>query len=134
MTAEVGVLTRRIIGVLFVVASLAGFLAPSVQAVPRHRPESTYSRIPLAVKISRAHARIGADGSVPVVVFARCRAGLNAFELDVSIRQGAVFGADAATLGPVLATANVLTGFSFGGNLYTLFVRPLLPDEVPAPG
>jgi hypothetical protein len=50
------------------------------------------------------------------------------------LRQGAVFGADAATLGPVLATANVLTGFSSGGNLYTLFVRPLLPDEVPAPG
>jgi hypothetical protein len=50
------------------------------------------------------------------------------------LRQGAVFGADAATLGPVLAAANALTGFSSGGNLYTLYVRPLLPDEVPAPG
>jgi hypothetical protein len=50
------------------------------------------------------------------------------------LRQGAAFGADAATLGPVLAAANALTGFSSGGNLYTLFVRPLLPDEVPAPG
>lgn len=50
------------------------------------------------------------------------------------LRQGAVFGADAAKLGPVLAAANALTAFSSGGNLYTLFVRPLLPDEVPAPG
>jgi hypothetical protein len=50
------------------------------------------------------------------------------------LRQGAVFGAEAATLGPVLAAANALTAFSSGGNLYTLFVRPLLPDEVPAPG
>jgi hypothetical protein len=50
------------------------------------------------------------------------------------LRQGAVFGVDAQTLGPVLAAANALTAFSSGGNLYTLFVRPLLPDEVPAPG
>ncbi len=50
------------------------------------------------------------------------------------LRQGAVFGADATTLGPVLAAANALTAFSSGGNLYTLSVRPLLPDEVPAPG
>jgi len=50
------------------------------------------------------------------------------------LRQGAVFGADAATLGPVLAKATVLTAFSSGGMLYTLYVRPLLPDEVPAQG
>lgn len=50
------------------------------------------------------------------------------------LRQGAVFGADAATLGPVLAAANQLTAFSSGGKLYTLYVRPLLPDEVPAQG
>jgi hypothetical protein len=50
------------------------------------------------------------------------------------LRQGAVFGADAVTLGPVLAAANALTAFSSGGNLYTLYVRPLLPDEVSAPG
>lgn len=50
------------------------------------------------------------------------------------LRQGAVLGADAATLGPVLAAANALTTFSSGGNLYALYVRPLLPDEVSAPG
>jgi len=50
------------------------------------------------------------------------------------LRQGAVFGADAATLGPVLQAATQLTAFSSGGKLYTLYVRPLLPDEVPAQG
>lgn len=50
------------------------------------------------------------------------------------LRQGAVFGADAAILGPVLAAANSQTAFMSGGNLYTLYVRPLLPDEVPDQG
>ena len=50
------------------------------------------------------------------------------------LRQGAVLGADAVTLGPVLQAANQLTAFSSGGKLYTLYVRPLLPDEVPAQG
>jgi hypothetical protein len=48
------------------------------------------------------------------------------------LRQGAVFGADAAVLGPVLQAANSQTAFISGSNLYTLYVRPLLPDEVPA--
>jgi hypothetical protein len=47
------------------------------------------------------------------------------------LRQGAVLGADVATLGPVLAKATVLTPFASGGSSFTLFVRPLLPDEVP---
>lgn len=50
------------------------------------------------------------------------------------LRQGPVFGADATALGPVLAAANQLTAFSSGGKLFTLYVRPLLPDEAPAPG
>ncbi|HEY2916168.1 MAG TPA: hypothetical protein VGI98_03030 [Candidatus Limnocylindrales bacterium] len=49
------------------------------------------------------------------------------------LRQGAVFGADAATLGPLLAAANSQTAFMSGGMLYTFYVRPLLPDEVPTP-
>jgi hypothetical protein len=48
------------------------------------------------------------------------------------LRQGAVFGADALNLGPLLAKATVLTPFASGGKLYTLYVRPLLPDEVAA--
>ena len=50
------------------------------------------------------------------------------------LRQGAVFGADAATLAPVLQAATQVTAFSSNGKLYTLYVRPLLPDEVPAQG
>jgi hypothetical protein len=50
------------------------------------------------------------------------------------LRQGAVFGPDAATLGPVLQAATQVTAFSSGGKLYTLYVRPLLPDEVPSQG
>jgi hypothetical protein len=50
------------------------------------------------------------------------------------LRQGAVFGADAVTLGPVLQAANSQTPFMSGGMLYTIYVRPLLPDEVPAQG
>lgn len=46
------------------------------------------------------------------------------------LRQGAVLGADAATLGPILAKATVQTAFTSGGASYTLAVRPLLPDEV----
>jgi len=50
------------------------------------------------------------------------------------LRQGAVFGADAVTLGPVLASASAISAFSSGGKLYTLYVRPLLPDEAPTQG
>ncbi|HEX2626472.1 MAG TPA: hypothetical protein VHL56_06165 [Candidatus Limnocylindrales bacterium] len=50
------------------------------------------------------------------------------------LRQGVVFGADAATLGPVLQAASQVTAFESGGKPYTLYVRPLLPDEVPAKG
>ena len=46
------------------------------------------------------------------------------------LRQGAVLGADAATLRPILAKATVETAFTSGGKPYTLMVRPLLPDEV----
>ncbi len=50
------------------------------------------------------------------------------------LRQGAVLGSDVAQLAPVLASATVSSAFSSGGKLYTLYVRALLPDEVPAPG
>lgn len=47
------------------------------------------------------------------------------------LRQGVVLGADAATLGPVLARATTETAFTSGGTSWTLSVRPLLPDELP---
>jgi hypothetical protein len=46
------------------------------------------------------------------------------------LRQGAVVGGDAATLAPVLAGATIDTGFTSGGQTWTLYVRPLLPDEL----
>jgi hypothetical protein len=49
-------------------------------------------------------------------------------------RTGDVTGADSATLGPILAAATQITPFSSGGKQWTIFIRPLLPDEVAAPG
>ena len=46
------------------------------------------------------------------------------------LRQGAVVGVDAATLAPVLQAATIDTGFTSGGQTWTLYVRPLLPDEL----
>ncbi|MEO7664903.1 MAG: hypothetical protein ABIV26_07225 [Candidatus Limnocylindrales bacterium] len=48
------------------------------------------------------------------------------------LRSGAALGADAAALGPVLAAATTSTVFTSNGHAYTLFVRPLLPHEIPA--
>lgn len=45
------------------------------------------------------------------------------------LRVGVVSGADAATLGPVLASATQITPFTSGGASFTLYVAPLLPDE-----
>jgi hypothetical protein len=50
------------------------------------------------------------------------------------LRQGVTLGADAQALLPILTKANVLTPFSSGGHVFTLYVRALLPDEVPAQG
>ncbi len=46
------------------------------------------------------------------------------------LRQGVVLGADAGTLGPVLERATEATGFTSDGMTWTLYVRPLLPDEL----
>jgi hypothetical protein len=45
------------------------------------------------------------------------------------LRTGVVLGPDVATLAPVLASASALTPWESGGSSYTLYVRPLLPDE-----
>jgi len=49
-------------------------------------------------------------------------------------RVGLVTGSEAATLGPILAGATQLTGFTSGGAEWTIAARPLLPDEVTATG
>jgi hypothetical protein len=45
------------------------------------------------------------------------------------LRTGVVSGADAAALAPFLAKADLLTPITSAGQSYTLYVRPLLPDE-----
>ncbi|HEY7937148.1 MAG TPA: hypothetical protein VID26_08460 [Candidatus Limnocylindrales bacterium] len=49
-------------------------------------------------------------------------------------RVGIVSGADATKLGPILESATQITPFTSGGSQWTITVRPLLPDEVPATG
>lgn len=49
-------------------------------------------------------------------------------------RVGVVVGANASTVGPILASASQLTGFTSGGTEWTIVPRPLLPDEVAALG
>lgn len=46
------------------------------------------------------------------------------------LRMGVVEGADAAKLGRVLAAATQQTAFMSGGLPYSLYARPLLPDEL----
>ena len=47
----------------------------------------------------------------------------------VTLRCGAVTGADLATLLPALSAATTASLWSSGGRLYTVVIRPLLPDE-----
>ncbi len=49
------------------------------------------------------------------------------------LRSGVVVGADAAALAPILAKASQLTAFTSAGHAFTLYVRPLLPDELAKP-
>jgi hypothetical protein len=45
------------------------------------------------------------------------------------LRQGVALGADAETLTPILKSATTETTFTSAGKSYSLYVRPLLPDE-----
>lgn len=47
------------------------------------------------------------------------------------LRSGVVLGSDATTLGPVLDAAVAGTTFTSGGGTFTVWVRPLLPHELP---
>ena len=48
------------------------------------------------------------------------------------MRVGVVAGADAVALAPILARATSLTPFMSAGRMFSLLVRPLLPEEAPA--
>src|SRR5205814_10279680 len=96
---------------------------------------------PVAYRIYVAPGAPASDGvmtSQPAVAWPLSPA-LDAFGVPANpdrgipgLRQGVAFGSDAAKLGPMLAAANAQTAFISAGKLYTLYVRPLLPDEVPA--
>jgi hypothetical protein len=73
-------MTRRLV-VALLLASLIAVSAPSAKAADL-----------LLVKVSGAQAELDASGNVLVPLRARCRPPLDAFELDVSVRQGATFG------------------------------------------
>jgi len=49
-------------------------------------------------------------------------------------RVGVVIGSDAATIGPILASATQIKPFLSGGRQWTVAAKPLLPDEVAALG
>jgi hypothetical protein len=78
-------MVRRIAGVL-VLALLT--LMPATEAVAAPAGGTT-----LDVRIGASKVHLNADGTVSVPLRARCSAPLDAFELDVSVTQGATFGA-----------------------------------------
>ena len=75
----------RRIAVVFVLAVLA--LVPATEAAAA--PGGTT----LDVRIGGSQVELNADGTVSVPLRARCSAGLDAFEVDVSVTQGGTLGA-----------------------------------------
>jgi hypothetical protein len=92
----------------------AGYLVFVIPGAPQSDPAT--AQTPVAWPLSSPLAGFGAPAAND-----RGIAGL---------RQGAVLGPDAATLGPILSKATVETAFTSGGSSFTLSVRPLLPDEL----
>jgi hypothetical protein len=78
--------------------------------------DSSASRPPVAWPLS-----VGLDAFGTAAVPDRGVAGL---------RQAVVFGPDAERLGPIFNAATTATAFTSGGKTYTLYVRPLLPEEL----
>jgi hypothetical protein len=99
-------------------------------------PESTYQ--PLGYRIFVAPGAPATDGNVtgPPVAWPLTTP-LSGFGTLATpdrgipgLRQGALLGADAAAVGPVLQRATSQTTFTSDGSPFTLYVRALLPDEL----
>ena len=97
-------------------------------------PETAY--VPTGYRIFVAPGAPATDGASPAPVAWPLATPLDAFGTAAvpdrgiaGLRQGVALGADAATLAPLFKTATSATPFTSGGKSYTLFVRPLLPDE-----
>jgi hypothetical protein len=76
----------------FLVAALTVVGATSAIAAPPPVAAATSAGNQLVVKISKGQVQLAANGTVLVPLRARCQPPLGAFELDVSVRQDAVFG------------------------------------------
>ena len=69
------------------VAGAVGVLSALTLVAPAEAATSTY-----AVQVKQRPAKIHGNGSVTAVFWLRCKAGFNAFEYSVGVRQGDTFG------------------------------------------
>ncbi len=116
-------------------ALLARLTDPSVTWGAASPTQSAYS--PAGYRIFEAPAASGDTGSGGASAVWPLPTGLATFGVPAvpdfgidGLRSGVVIGAEAATLAPVLAGAAAGTSFGSGGREYTLWVRPLFPDEL----
>lgn len=98
-------------------------------------PVTIYKPLGYRVFVAPAGA---ADPGAPAPVAWPLAAGLAAFGTPAvpdrgvtGLRSGVALGADASTLGPVFDAAVAGTTFTAGGTTYLIWVRPLLPHELP---
>ena len=84
-------MVRRLAG-LVSVALLVLVPATSASAAPEGTAKAGGAGNQLVVKVLAAKVDLNADGTVSVPLRVRCSPPLDAFELDVSVRQGTTFG------------------------------------------
>jgi hypothetical protein len=83
-------MTRRT-GFIVIVAALSLVATPSALAGPDEQVTGARTAPAATVKIDK-HVRLKANGVAVVTFWARCRPDVSSFELDVSLRQGDLFG------------------------------------------
>lgn len=72
-----------------VVAGTVGALSALTLVAPASSSAATST---VAVQVKQRPAKIHGNGSVTAVFWLRCKAGFNAFEYSVGVRQGTTFG------------------------------------------
>jgi hypothetical protein len=100
-------------------------------------PAQETAYVPAGYRIFVAPAAAATDGASPTAVAWPLATPLDAFGTAAlpdrgiaGLRQGVALADDAAKLTPLFKVATSATPFTSGGKSYTLFVRPLLPDEL----
>jgi hypothetical protein len=98
-------------------------------------PETPYAPAGYRIFVGPASAQPDASAGSSAVAWPLAT-GLDAFGTPAvpdrgiaGLRQGVALGADAAALAPILKSATTETTFTSAGKSYTLYLRPLLPDE-----